>query len=235
MAKYAVLQSFYASELWINFRQVTISETISKNKKIICEYCGQEIKDITDITLHHIIELTPENVHNVLISLNRENILLVHHDCHNKIHGRFGYKPTHNVYIVFGAPLSGKHTYVREHIRKGDIVIDMDRLYEAVSMQPCFDKPDNLFNNVIGIHNLLIDNIKTRYGKWNNAWIIGGYADRYKRERTADELSASIIFCDVSKEECLRRLELDTNRMYRKAEWKQFIEKWFNEYTPPYF
>ncbi|MBB6218195.1 hypothetical protein HNQ80_004335 [Anaerosolibacter carboniphilus] len=231
MAKYAVLKSFYASEKWINFRLFMINERMKRDKKIICEHCSKEIERPKDITIHHIEELTPENVHDVMISLNPKNVMLVHHECHNKIHNRFGHKPARNVYIVFGAPMAGKKTYVKENMSRGDIVVDMDNLYSAVSFLPYYDKPDNLFNNVINIHNALIDNIKTRYGKWNNAWVIGGYTDKYKREKLADDLGAEIIFCDVSRDECIRRLELDQERMYRKDEWLKYINKWFDEYV----
>jgi hypothetical protein len=114
---------------------------------------------------------------------------------------------------------------------RGDLVVDMDRLYAAVSLLPSYDKPDSLLANVRGVHNLLVDNIKTRYGKWDSAWVVGGYADKYKREKVANDLGAELIFCDVSKEECLRRLEVNEERRYRKDEWKLFIEKWFEQYT----
>ena len=127
--------------------------------------------------------------------------------------------------------MSGKTTLVKDQARRGDLIISMDRLYEAVSMLPGYDKPDNLFNNVIGIHNQLIDNLKTRYGKWNNAWVIGGYSDRYKREKLCDDLGAQLIFCNVSKEVCLRRLEIDEDRKQRKDEWIKYINKWFDDYT----
>lgn len=113
---------------------------------------------------------------------------------------------------------------------RGDLVVDMDQLYAAVSMLPTYDKPDNLLINVRGIHNQLVDNIRTRYGKWNNAWVIGGYADRYKREKLADDLGAELVFCDVRKDECLRRLALDAERQHRKDEWTGYICKWFEEY-----
>lgn len=226
MAKYAILQTFYASEKWIKFRLTIITE-----RGLRCEYCGKPVLNISELTLHHKKELTPENVGDTLISLNPENVIVVHHECHNKIHGRFGYKKSHDVNIVFGSPMSGKKTFVKEHMQRGDIVIDMDSLYSAVSMLPSYDKPDNLFRNVIGVYDLLLDNIKTRYGKWNSAWIIGGYADKYKREKIANDLGAQLIFCDVSKEECLRRLEVDSDRMYRKAEWREYIEKWFDTFT----
>ncbi|MBU5214497.1 HNH endonuclease [Heyndrickxia oleronia] len=227
MAKYAILKSFYASDEWITLRLTLINERGNR-----CERCKELIPRSRDIIGHHKVELTPENVNDRNISLNPNLIELVCFDCHNKEHNRFGYQSERQVYLVYGPPLSGKTSFVRQQIKRGDLVVDMDKLYEAVTMLPGYDKPDQLFTNVIGIHNQLIDNIRTRYGKWINAWVIGGYADRYKRERMANDLGAELIFCDVSKEECLRRLELDEDRKYRKDEWQKYIDKWFDTYTP---
>ncbi|MDQ7095956.1 HNH endonuclease [Desulfosporosinus sp. PR] len=227
MAKYNILKSFYGSEKWQNFRAMIIAE-----RGPVCETCGKVIANPKECEIdHYPIELTPENVNDANISLNPENVKVRDHDCHNKRHNRFSRKSGRNIYIVYGPPLAGKHTFVHENIQRGDIVVDMDSLYSAVSLLPAFDKPDNLLNNVRGIHDLLLDNIKTRYGKWNDAWVIGGYADKYKREKLADELGAELVFCDVSKDECLNRLEMDIDRRYRKDEWRSFIKKWFEQYT----
>lgn len=196
-----------------------------------CEKCGRIIGRPFDIHGHHKKELTPENIQDAMIALNPDNVILICRSCHDQEHNRFGHKPGRNIYIVFGPPLAGKTSYVQEYMRRGDLVIDMDRLYKAVSMLASYDKPDSLLVNVRAVHSLLIDNIKTRYGKWNNAWVIGGYADRYKRDKLAEELGAELVFCDVSKEECLRRLEADKGRRYRKDEWQGYIEKWFYSYT----
>ncbi|GAA0313730.1 hypothetical protein GCM10008967_00270 [Bacillus carboniphilus] len=226
MAKYSILKSFYASDEWITLRLQLINKRGNE-----CERCHKIIPKSRDIIGHHTIELTPENVHDRMISLNSDKIELVCFDCHNKEHKRFGYSGERKVYVVYGPPMSGKKTFVRQNMSRGDLVVDMDNLYAAVSLLPEYDKPDNLFTNVIGIHNKLIDNIKTRFGKWNDAWIIGGYADRYKRERLAEDLGAELVFCNVNKDECLRRLELDEEKKYRKDEWKGYIEKWFSSYT----
>lgn len=226
MAKYAILQSFYASDPWINFRLGLIAERGPN-----CQVCGRRIAKAIEIIGHHKIELTPENVHDVLISLNPSNVDLVCFDCHHKEHKRFGYQSLgRNVYIVYGPPMAGQKEFMQGRVCRGDIVVDMDRLYHAVSMLPDYDKPDNLLGNVLGLHSLLIDNIKTRYGKWHNAWVVGGYADKYKREKMASDLGAELIFLDVSKDECLRRLDMDEDRKYRKDEWRGYIEKWFNGY-----
>jgi hypothetical protein len=227
MAKHAILKTFYASEKWQKLRRVLISE-----RGPICEHCKNIVPRTKDLIGHHTIELTPENVNDYSISLNSEKIELICFDCHNKEHKRFGYQSSNRqVFIVYGPPMSGKASFVKENCNRGDLVVDMDKLYAAVSMLPYYDKPDNLFSNVIGIHNQLIDNIKTRSGKWHNAWIIGGYADKYKRNRLADDLGAELIFCDVSQEECLIRLSLDEDRKYRQEEWQGYIEKWFRSYT----
>jgi predicted kinase len=226
MAKHAILKSFYASEEWVNLRLILINERGNR-----CEHCKEIVSRSKDLIGHHKVELTPENVHDRLICLNPELIEIICFDCHNKEHKRFGHQAKRQVYIVYGPPMSGKSTFVRDNMGRGDLVVDMDQLYAAVSGLPYYDKPDNLLTNVMGIYNQLLDNIRTRYGKWNNAWIIGGYADKYKRERLADDLGAELIFCDISKEECLRRLELDEDRQYRKDEWQGYIEKWFGSYT----
>jgi hypothetical protein len=226
MAKYAVLKSFYASERWQRFRMALIAE-----RGPVCQKCHRVIGNPIDCTLHHIKELTPENVNDVTISLKPDNIMIVCHDCHDREHHRFGHQSDHGVYIVYGPPMSGKTTYVRQYMNRGDLVVDMDRLYEAVSLLPEYDKPDNLLSNVLGIHNQLIDNIKTRYGKWCSAWVVGGYADHYKRDQLANNLGAELILCDVSKEECLSRLEMDEGRRCRKDEWTKYIGQWFDRYT----
>jgi DNA-directed RNA polymerase subunit RPC12/RpoP/predicted kinase len=226
MAKYAILKSFYASEAWIRFRLAIIAE-----RGLRCEHCGRIVSKARDLTLHHKIELTPENVSDVMISLNPDNVMVVHHDCHNKIHGRFGYTIEKGVYVVYGPPLAGKHTWISEHISRGDMVVDMDRLYRAISFRPSFDKPDNLLMNVRGVYNLLIDNVKTRYGRWNSAFVVTGGADKYQRERLAEDLGAELVFCDTSIEECIRRLEADKDRRYRQDEWRGYINKWFEAYT----
>lgn len=231
MAKYSIIKTFYASSKWRDFRLSLILERSKEHDGVICEKCEKLIVNPIDIHAHHKVELTPENVNDYSISLNPELIELICHGCHDNEHHRFGYKPPKKVYIVYGPPLSGKKTFVKENMERGDIVVDMDKLYEAVSMLPSYDKPDNLLTNVINIRALLLDNIKTRYGKWYNAWVIGGYADRFKRERLCDELGAELIYIEATKEECYARLDMDEGRRYRVDEWQKYIDEWFEKYS----
>lgn len=230
MARSKKLHRFYTSKEWLSFRAILITDNIRKNRKLICEHCGKEILKSIEAIGHHKIELTDDNVDNVSISLNPDEVEIICFDCHNKEHKRFGYKPEKKVYLIYGPPCSGKKTYVRQHMMRGDIIIDMDQLYQAMTMLPIYDKPNNLIANVRTIYNKLLDNVLTRFGKWDNAWIIGGYADKYKRDDIVNNIGAELIFLDVQKEECYARLEQDIDRQSMVTEWKGYIDKWFNNY-----
>lgn len=226
MATHPKLQSFYASKRWIVFREELILQ-----RGLTCEHCGKRIIKASDATLHHIEELTIENVDDVSISLNPDNILIVHNGCHSEIHDRFGNNRERKVFLVYGPPLAGKNTYVMKYKQRNDLVVDVDRIFCALSGLDQYDKPNALLNNVIAVRNMLLDNIKTRYGKWNNAWVMGGYADAYKRNRVIKSLGAEAIFIEATIEECMARLEADEVR--KGLGWEEYIKAWFETYIPP--
>ena len=61
--------------------------------------------------------------------------------------------------------------------------------------------------------------------------IIGGYADKFTRERLASELGAELIFINEDIETCLYRLKYTNDyRQNNYDEWKVYIEKWFEDY-----
>lgn len=227
MARTKKLHRFYTSKAWIDLREHMINERIARDGVLICEHCKQIISKSREAIGHHKVELTEDNVDDINISLNPVLIEIICFTCHNKDHKRFGYGKK-SVYIVYGPPLSGKTTYVMQHKTRGDIVLDMDSLFEAITMLPRYDKPNHLLSNVSGVYDLLLDNIKTRYGKWHNAWIIGGYADSYKRNRIINDLGAEPILISATREQCYERLLEDTQR---GEEWKGYIDKWFDSYV----
>lgn len=220
------LKQFYLSTPWIQLRSNLIIE-----RKATCERCKKVFSDTSKLIGHHKIELTEKNVTDVTISLNKEKIEIICHDCHNKEHRRFGYN-THKVYLVYGAPLSGKQTFVNQLSRYGDLILNIDKIYESISGQELYTKPNNLRFNVFAIRDKIVDMVKTRYGAWCDAYIIGGYPNKHERQKLANDLGAELIFCDVSKEECLRRLELDDKRKHIKSEYITYIDKWFEDFMP---
>lgn len=219
------LSWFYTSRTWVDFLQVLKMQRLDENGQIICEHCGKPIVKKYDCIGHHKIELNEQNVHNAEIALNPENIALVHHVCHNRIHNKLGYKPR-SVYIVYGAPLSGKTTYVSEIAEQGDLIIDMDNIWQCISGQPRYIKPPCLNDIAFSVRDTLLEGVKYRRGRWLNCYIIGGYPLVSERERLCKELGAKLIYVEATERECLARLEVCEDGR-KKAEWEKFIKSWF--------
>jgi len=139
---------------------------------------------------------------------------------------------TQRIYIVYGAPLSGKTSFVRSSKGHKDIVLDLDELYQAITLLPAYDKPTELVMNVFRLRDSLLDQIRIRLGKWQNAWIIGGYPLQSERQRLATALGAQLIYVEATEEECLRRLMNDTDKLPFQKEWQKYIHDWFLAFRP---
>ena len=221
------LSTFYQSKTWVKLTKIIRQERVNENGEIICDYCKKPITKAYDCICHHKIALTDENINNIEISLNPNNISLVHHRCHNLIHEKFK-RPHENIYLIYGAPLSGKSTFVKDNAVKGDLILDIDNIWQCISGQERYIKPYQLKQYTFKIRDTILDGIRYRLGTWTNAYIIGGYPFKTERDRLIKELNAKEIFINCSKEECLQRLKADKQRNY--DEWEQYINKWFDEY-----
>lgn len=230
------LNTFYRSREWEGLLKQIKQERLDQDGNLICEHCGRPMVKAYDIIGHHKEELTEQNVNDYNISLNPENIALVHHACHNRIHDKLA-KITRRrqVFIVYGAPLAGKSTWVQENHSEGDLIVDMDSIWQSITGGQRYHKPDKLKAVAFKIRDTELDIVKYRLGKWGNAYIIGGYPLQGERERLAKELGAREVFIDTSEEECIARLEAlpDDDGGREKEEWLGFIRAWFAKYNPP--
>lgn len=224
------LESFYKSKEWEKFRKVIIAERTRPDGFIYDEETGRPIVNAYDLILHHIEPLTEYNVNDAAVAFNPANIKIVSHKTHNRIHDRLGMH-RRAAFIVYGPPLAGKTTWVKEAKSAGDLVVDLDSIWQAVTGLPRYEKPPKLRAVVFRIRDTLLDAVAHRFGKWNHAYIIGGYPNTAERERLAQQLSAETVYIEASQEECLRRLEEDEQR--NREEWAAYIAEWFQKYTPP--
>lgn len=227
------LENFYQSKEWRRLLAQLKNERLNENGEIICQYCGKPVVKSFDIIGHHKVELTDENVNDFQISLNPDNIIFLHHKCHNVIHNKFGYKQR-KIYLVYGSPLSGKSSYILKVLEEGDLVIDMDNIWESISGLPRYQKSNRLKGVAFKVRDCLLDCVKYRNGKFKNVYIVGGYPLSSERARLCKELGAEELYIEATKEECLQRLEQlpeTDGRSKQKEEWATFIEKWFDEFT----
>jgi len=217
------LENFYKSDEWRGLRAMLMQERTNADGEIICAHCGKPIVKSYDCIGHHKIHLTDENVNDYRISLNPELVELIHFKCHNKEHKRFEGN-RQEVYLVYGSPCSGKTTYVNSVTDGDDLIVDIDSIWTSLSSNDRLHKSPRLKQNVFGVRDCLLDQIKMRLGNWCNAYVIGGYPLRSDRDRLCDQLRATPIFIEESREVCLERAP---NPM-----WRGFVEDWFLDYVP---
>ncbi len=216
------LKSFYKSKEWRTLVDVLKIERVNAEGQLICEYCGEPIQRNYDCIGHHKIHLTEDNYKDANISLNPDNVELIHFKCHNKIHQRYdGF--SQKVYIVYGAPCAGKTTWVHDNAYDDDLIVDLDKIWECICLRDREHKPNRLKANVFGLRDCLIEQIKVRKGMWRNAYIIGTYPLKTDRERLSEMLNAELIFIDTEKEVCLERAPSEA--------WKELVLSWFEDYT----
>lgn len=227
------LPQFYQSIEWRSFRAAEIAARMDAQGILRCEHCGKPILLSYDAIAHHKKPLTMQNVNDFSISLNPENISIVHAKCHNEIHSRFGYSTQRKVYLVYGSPCSGKTTFVETIKGNSDLVVDMDLIWQCITGREKYFKPNALKTNAFMVRDCLLDMVKTRAGKWQNAYVLTGGALKGERERQAALLGAEYIFIDTPREVCLERLASDPQRTEeQKREWIKYIDKWWEEYQP---
>lgn len=208
---------FYNSSNWIK---------LSNRLKVECNYtcyeCNQFFTTTRELIAHHKTELTESNIHDTNITLNPTNISIICIDCHNRGHNRFGYHK--KVYVVWGSPLAGKREYVNNNLKHSDIVLDIKKLYKAIGI----NQNDYIKFNVFELKDRLMDNIKTRYGNWTNAFIIGGYPNEIERNLLIKKLKAESIYIESTQDECIDRANGDKKQI-------EYVREWWEKYSvsPP--
>lgn len=243
MKTYKGTYDFYRGEDWAAAKTQVLHERIREDGKIYCEHCGQPItkgfnpnknNNAGAIVFHHKIYLTNYNVNDASISINPDNIAILHWNCHNEIHGRFtGGIPEKKVYLITGASCSGKTTFVRERIQENDIILDIDDLWQTISGQPRYTKPNSVKALVFAVRDEIKGLIGRGAGTWRNAFIIESLPVRMDRQREVERYKAhnvEIITMQATQEECLQRLYENPNGRDLKA-YEGYIKEYFARYS----
>ena len=228
-------KAFYNSSAWEQCRNAYFIE-----QNGLCEECNGAGDEV-----HHIIFLMPQNINDPLITLNHDNLQLLCRECHNKAHekakqmiklnktkeNRFQYDDEGNiveskVFIVWGCYASGKSTYVEQHFKKGDMLVDFDLLGQAISMQGEKELPYNLVPFTLSLRDYLYSKIEREEMTRGNVYITAALPARNEREELAQRLNADLIHIATNEEECLRNALADKTRVDKHKQQK-IIKEYF--------
>ena len=241
----AFAKAFYNSHEWIRTRDAYIAERTLIDGGM-CECCHVNVGE----ELHHIVPLTPANIDDYDICLNPCNLKWLCKDCHFKAHRELilkafeksrerrgtilhngcymddnGYMVLAKRFIVWGAPASGKTTYVRGHMERGDLVVDLDEIKAVLSFGA--DDNDNLLPVALSVRECLYSLIESGKADCRNVWVIACLPRREERTKLAERLNAEFIHMDADYRECIRRAGEDKehcNVELRRAAIDRYFE-----------
>ena len=117
------------------------------------------------------------------------------------------------IHVVTGAPCSGKTTYVHEHAKAGDIIIDFDAIATALGAEP-YEAEGNIFTAAVKARLAAIDAALTCDG---DSWIIDTIHDSKYQE------NEDLIVLDPGREVCIERAQ-EAGRPQRTFDG---ISKWY--------
>ena len=110
----------------------------------------------------------------------------------------------------------------------GDLILDVDTLYQALSGLPMYDKPVGLLPLVLEARDAVINRL-CRTASVRHAWLITGGAKHDERQRYTNA-GAEVIVLDTSPTECLRRISIDPRRAANWEQWQTLIDQWWDAY-----
>lgn len=133
---------------------------------------------------------------------------------------------THHITVVCGPPCSGKTTYVREHAEPGDLIVDMDALYQALSPTTTgHDQPQQVRPYVFAARDAVTNLLLAGSTPVRAAWIITS-APTADARATWQQLGARVVLTTAPTHVLEHRI-----RTQRPTGWLDHLDRWLSSHT----
>ena len=169
------------------------------------------------------------------------NLQCLCHECHSRKSRRerdFGMtgpidaeRKTY-VTIICGPAGSGKTTAALKMMQPGDLIIDMDAIYSALSGMSLHEHPPGLLPFAASARDAVLARLR-RQSDVQRAWIVTTEARADRRRELAERVGADAVYIyAVPYAVCMQRIAADPLRHRSMAAWHTLVERWWLDYRP---
>ncbi|MFB4471814.1 HNH endonuclease [Oceanobacillus caeni] len=131
------------------------------------------------------------------------------------------------VKVIYGSPLSGKTTYVKERLSNNDIVYDYDDLMQVMTVLPYQKHNQNVADYILDIRSLMINRLKNDT-KIDTAYIITTFLSNELKQ----ELNGmNVEYVKMSTDYMTVMNRLRKSNRAEKERVRFAIIDWFQKYT----
>lgn len=211
-------QAFYNSTAWKRLRLMVL------NEEPLCRVC-QAAATVVD-HIKPISEGGPKT--------DRENLQSLCKQCHDRKtanEAAFSSRRTCEVILVAGPPGAGKTTYVEQQFNAGDMVVDFDRLAQALSFADVYHKPaDELLAFTLAARDAIVQRLLRKH-LVKRVWLIEQAPSTARRKTLRQAFGARVVVLKPTSQKCKERIEGDQTRS-RAKQWSRLVDDWFRKYEP---
>ena len=113
-------------------------------------------------------------------------------------------------------------------MERGDVVVDVDEIWKALSLQQMRDKPEELLPLVLATRDFIINRLR-RTSDIKRAWIVTTESRVEKRDEILPDLPRTEVVIETPAHICFDRLSKFTDGR-DKTLWRELILRWWRNY-----
>jgi len=133
-----------------------------------------------------------------------------------------------SITLVAGPPCGGKSRYLSEHAGPQDLIVDYDRLAQALQLDAGTHEHIDAHKPMIcEARDAILDRLLMGGHLVHRAWVIHGGAKRIDRDHYRRRHNADVVMVLSPEDVCLARA-----LGQRPPSWTKYIRRWFSEYEP---
>jgi 5-methylcytosine-specific restriction protein A len=194
----------------------------------LCVECRKQGRVTVATQRDHIIPLSQGGLD---VPENTQPLCQACHDEKSRRESRSGQEIKEGkVIVVYGPPGAGKTSYVMENMRAGDMIVDLDLIYSALSGQPIHHKPGNLLGFVLDVRETIYRMLDVRRNIADTIWIVISGAKREERNALIHRYNAATRLVRASVADCYERIKRDETRPGMARIATEIVDRWFREY-----